>query len=240
MSRAPARVVVLASRAARSRAPSSRCAARPSGARWPGSCSSDVAQRRRQAAQRLAASALYAASSARVRQLAVHQQVGDLLELAACRRSRGCRSRGSAGRCRCVPTVHSAVLPAATPDSATDFLGLGIAGAARSWLLISCEQLVELLLVVVVAEVPRRARRASASSGTDALLRALRPDRLVDLAARPCSWRGTPTADTAPCRTPAAPSSVVREQRRLAELGDVGEHRHLHRVARTRGTSRAR
>ena len=40
-------------------------------------------------------------SSARVRQLAVHQQIGDLLELAGARRRRGCRSRGSAGRCRC-------------------------------------------------------------------------------------------------------------------------------------------
>ena len=62
-------------------------------------------------------------SSARVRQLAVDQQVGDLLEL------------GLLGEVEDVvaavvqvvarrPTVHSAVLPAATPESATDFFGL--------------------------------------------------------------------------------------------------------------------
>ena len=39
-------------------------------------------------------------------------------------RCRECRSRGNADRCRFCPTVHSAVLPAVTPDSATDFLGL--------------------------------------------------------------------------------------------------------------------
>ena len=53
-----------------------------------------------------------------------------------CRRSRGCRSRGSAGRCRSAPTVHSAVLPAVTPESATDFFGLTACGSGVSFLLL--------------------------------------------------------------------------------------------------------
>jgi predicted lipid-binding transport protein (Tim44 family) len=62
------------------------------------------------------------------------------------------------------PTVHSAVLPAVTPDSATDFLGLSrrgraLWGALMGGLLYALgllglgEQRVELLFVGVVAEV---------------------------------------------------------------------------------------
>ena len=45
-------------------------------------------------------------------------------------RYRECRSRDSANRCRCCPTVHSAVLPAVTPDKRHGFLGFERAAGA--------------------------------------------------------------------------------------------------------------
>jgi hypothetical protein len=54
----------------------------------------------------------------------VHQQVGDLLEFARL----GDIEDVVAAVMQVVavrPTVHSAVLPAGTPESATDFFGLG-------------------------------------------------------------------------------------------------------------------
>ncbi len=67
------------------------------------------------------------------------------------------------------PTVHSAVLPAAVPDRATDFLGFGLfwvvsdmigfliirakAGARQARSLIFLKQFVEFVFVGVVAEV---------------------------------------------------------------------------------------
>ena len=45
------------------------------------------------------------------------------------RRCRGCRSRDRRGRCPCARPCKARVLPAATPESATDFLGLGAVGA---------------------------------------------------------------------------------------------------------------
>ena len=41
------------------------------------------------------------------------------------RRRRECHSRDNADRCRCARRCTSAVLPAATPDRATDFFGFG-------------------------------------------------------------------------------------------------------------------
>ena len=97
-----------------------------------GSASSAVPHRARQAAQRLQLG-LVGGELGAVGRRAVHEQMRDLLELAASRRRRGCRSRGSADRCRCGRRVQSAVLPATTPDSATDFFGAGcIVGRSSS------------------------------------------------------------------------------------------------------------
>ena len=86
--------------AARSRAPKRRCASRPSDGWPPAAARAPPCTAAGNAAQprqlRLVGRELGV-----IRQLAVDQQVRDLLELAARRRRRGCRSRGSADRCRC-------------------------------------------------------------------------------------------------------------------------------------------
>src|SRR5258706_13984222 len=85
-----------------------------------------------------------------------------------------------------MPTVQSAVLPAGTPESATDFLGFGpvaAAGAAVSLMIFSfgfCEEGVQLLLVVVIAEI--LVEIVAGLHGGDArLLRAVGAQRRVDL-----------------------------------------------------------
>ena len=98
----------------------------------------------------------------RVGELAVHQQVGDLLEFAVSRRCRGCRSRGSAGRCRCARRCTARCCRrsrrrARRISSASGRRRVRLRLAVmRSWWRPSlglCEKRVELLLVVVVAEV---------------------------------------------------------------------------------------
>ena len=81
-----------------------------------------------QAAQRLQLG-LVAAQLGRVGQLAVHQQVGDLLELGSLGDVEDVVAAVVQVVAACGPRVHSAVLPAVTPDRATDFLGLKGAGA---------------------------------------------------------------------------------------------------------------
>ena len=122
--------------AARSRAPRRRCASRPSGALAAGSASSaarTAAGRPRSALQLAPCRRL---SSARVRQLAVDQEIGDLLELAPV----GDLQDVVAAVVQVVagaPTVQSAVLPAVTPDSATDFFGLNAGASLMSLLMAS-------------------------------------------------------------------------------------------------------
>src|ERR1700751_690909 len=77
------------------------------GGRNPFECGLQV---RGQAAQRLQLRAV-GDEFGRVRQLAVHEQVGDFFELAGARQ---------------FENVVAAVLPAVTPDSATDFFGLNV------------------------------------------------------------------------------------------------------------------
>ena len=106
------------------------------------------------------------------RQLLVHQQIGDLFELAGV----GDVENVVAAVVQVVarpPTVHSAVLPAVTPDSATDFFGLNpVAGVLMSTsLMVSSlfplgEQLVELLLRTRDSRDTCTDRRASACDRT--------------------------------------------------------------------------
>ena len=121
------------------------------------------------------------------------------------------------------PTVHSAVLPAITPDRATDFLALGAAAGAFvvhlslpklavAFLVgfLLREQRVEFLLVVVVAEVRRTAPSRVCIVSTTRSSACRRGGSPRRRSAPPCSWRGTPTADTAPSpRRRCASSSTV-------------------------------
>ncbi len=112
------------------RAPRRRCASRPSDAQPPGCVRVSPSPAR-------AAHAGFSASSCRR---------GARRPSAACRaradarsprirkppRCRGCRSRDSARSLPVRPTVHNAVLPAVTPDSATDFFAFDGATAAEA------------------------------------------------------------------------------------------------------------
>ena len=100
MSRASASLCVLAFGQHASPAPSTPVRSTSIGCVEAGMHSRTVLHVRGNAAQRLEL-ALVGGELGGVGELPVHQQVGDLLEFGLRRRSRGCRSRGSAGRCRC-------------------------------------------------------------------------------------------------------------------------------------------
>ena len=110
--------------AGRSRAPRRRCASRPSDARRPAAIRASAAPLR---ATRAAPSAWPCSLRARTgRQAAVHQQIARFPRTRRFRRRRGCRSRGSAGRCRCGRPCTARCCRRSTPDSATDFFGAGL------------------------------------------------------------------------------------------------------------------
>ena len=72
-----------------------------------------------------------------IRQLAVHQQVRDLFELAVRRKVLDVVTRDSADRCRYDPPCTVQSNPPACPTSATDFFGLNAPGAGLTSLLIA-------------------------------------------------------------------------------------------------------
>src|SRR5580704_13951779 len=132
-------------------------------------------------------------------------------------RSRGCRSRGNGGRCRSAPRCTA---PCCRP-SRRRAPPISLPWACRSWGL--SKQLVELSLVLVVAEhlveLSARLHRRH-----DALLRALATDRR--------EYRDLGLGRSAEGRQRVeheAHAGVAElgegEERRLPELGDVGEHR---------------
>ena len=111
------------------------------------------------------------------------------------------------------PTVHSAVLPAVTPERATDFFGLGRARprscrAAHDRCFASAKQLVELLLVVVIAEhfVQLGARLHQVRPHSSACRRVR-----IALYTASAAWLIARNADSgySTKRTPAAPSSAT-------------------------------
>ena len=121
-------------------------------------------------------------------------------------RGRGCRSRGSAGRCRCGRPCTARCCRRRVPVRATDFLALGDAGwiVHRSWScpssFVDCANSASSLCfvgVVVEEVVELRARLHGVDDVSSGCRRGARSRRN---SARPCSWRDRRRSSTARCR----------------------------------------